>query len=216
MKFVAVGGAVGALVLLTACGSSKTPTATVPQSALATPAITPVATTYLGTPPPGATPRVHVTPAPSLTPTPAPAGAGPATPPALPSGLTPQTQPDGLQIIDITQGTGPAAQTGQTVTVNYTGWLQSNGTKFDSSLDRNQPFSFPLGQGQVIKGWDEGVVGMKVGGKRRLIIPPALGYGSTPNGKIPANSTLIFDIDLLSNGVATATPASPTPGTPTP
>jgi peptidylprolyl isomerase len=83
------------------------------------------------------------------------------------------------------------------VTVHYTGWLD-NGTKFDSSVDRGQPFTFKLGAGQVIKGWDEGVATMKIGGKRRLIIPAALGYGSSPNGKIPANSRLTFDVELLS------------------
>lgn len=105
----------------------------------------------------------------------------------------------GLQYYDITKGTGATAQPGNTVTVNYTGWLL-NGTKFDSSYDRNQPFVFVLGAGQVIPGWDEGIVGMKVGGKRRLVIPAALGYGATGagNGLIPPNSTLIFDVQLLS------------------
>jgi peptidylprolyl isomerase len=95
-------------------------------------------------------------------------------------------------------GTGASPQTGQTVEVNYTGWL-ADGTKFDSSLDRGQTFSFVIGTGQVIKGWDEGVASMKVGGQRRLIIPPALGYGA--NGYppvIPANAQLIFDVDLIS------------------
>ena len=93
-------------------------------------------------------------------------------------------------------------QAGQTVTVNYTGWLYvdgKKGKKFDSSLDRNQPFSFTLGQGQVIKGWDEGVATMHVGGKRTLIIPPDLGYGADGAGAdIPPGATLIFDVDLLS------------------
>lgn len=97
---------------------------------------------------------------------------------------------------DLTIGTGATAATGDTVTVNYVGTL-TNGTKFDSSYDRNQPFTFRLGAGQVIAGWDQGVVGMKVGGKRRLTIPPSLGYGSQANGPIPANSTLIFEIELL-------------------
>ena len=111
------------------------------------------------------------------------------------------TTPSGLRIIDVKKGTGPVPQAGQTVTVNYTGWLfvdGKKGQKFDSSLDRNQPFSFTLGQGQVIKGWDEGVATMHVGGKRTLIIPPDLGYGASgAGGVIPPNATLIFDVDLL-------------------
>jgi peptidylprolyl isomerase len=112
------------------------------------------------------------------------------------------TTPSGLRIIDTKVGTGPVPHAGQTVTVNYTGWLYVNGKKgqkFDSSLDRNQPFSFTLGQGQVIKGWDEGVATMHVGGKRTLIIPPDLGYGASgAGGVIPPNATLMFDVDLLS------------------
>ena len=112
------------------------------------------------------------------------------------------TMPDGLRIIDVKPGTGPVPQAGQTVTVNYTGWLYvdgKKGKKFDSSLDRNQPFSFTLGQGQVIKGWDEGLATMHVGGKRTLIIPPDLGYGADGAGAdIPPGATLIFDVDLLS------------------
>ena len=111
------------------------------------------------------------------------------------------TTPSGLRIIDVKPGTGPVPQAGQTVTVNYTGWLfvdGKKGKKFDSSLDRNEPFSFTLGQGQVIKGWDEGVATMHVGGKRTLIIPPDLGYGAGgAGGVIPPNATLIFDVDLL-------------------
>ena len=110
------------------------------------------------------------------------------------------TTPSGgkLKITDLKVGKGAAAKTGQTVTVNYTGWLM-DGTKFDSSLDRNQPFAFPLGAGKVIPGWDQGVVGMKVGGKRELIIPPQLGYGSQgAGGVIPPDATLKFDIELLS------------------
>src|SRR5487761_2398674 len=100
------------------------------------------------------------------------------------------TTPSGLRIIDVKPGTGTVPQAGQTVTVNYTGWLYvdgKKGKKFDSSVDRNQPFSFTIGQGQVIKGWDEGVATMRVGGKRRLIIPPALAYGDRGQGPIPAN-----------------------------
>ncbi|MEK7605156.1 MAG: FKBP-type peptidyl-prolyl cis-trans isomerase [Patescibacteria group bacterium] len=97
---------------------------------------------------------------------------------------------------DITNGTGAEAATGDTVKVNYVGTL-TNGKKIDSSYDRNQPFSFKLGNGEVIKGWDQGVVGMKIGGKRKLTIPPELAYGNQAQGTIPANSTLIFEIELL-------------------
>ncbi|HYQ07939.1 MAG TPA: FKBP-type peptidyl-prolyl cis-trans isomerase [Xanthobacteraceae bacterium] len=112
------------------------------------------------------------------------------------------TTPSGLKIIDLKVGTGPSPKPGQTCVMNYTGWLYENGNKgkkFDSSLDRNQPFSFPIGQHQVIAGWDEGVAPMKVGGKRTLIIPPELGYGARgAGGVIPPNATLIFDVELLS------------------
>ena len=107
------------------------------------------------------------------------------------------TTPSGLKYVDQVVGTGEAAVAGKTVNVHYTGWLE-NGKKFDSSVDRGQPFSFPLGAGRVIKGWDEGVQGMKVGGKRKLTIPSDLGYGSRgAGGVIPANATLIFDVELL-------------------
>ena len=124
---------------------------------------------------------------------------GPATPPALPSGLATVKLPDGLQYIDIKVGTGPVAQQGSTVSVEYTGWLASNSKKFDSSYDHGgQPFQVtPLGQAQIIKGWNEGLVGMKAGGTRRLIIPPSLGYGPQANGPIPANATLIFDVTAI-------------------
>ncbi|MCJ2049045.1 FKBP-type peptidyl-prolyl cis-trans isomerase [Methylobacterium sp. J-070] len=111
------------------------------------------------------------------------------------------TLPSGLRYQDEVVGTGPEPKAGQQVTVQYTGWLDEGGkkgTKFDSSRDRNQPFSFPLGAGQVIKGWDEGVATMKTGGRRTLIIPPALGYGARgAGGVIPPNATLIFDVELL-------------------
>jgi peptidylprolyl isomerase len=111
------------------------------------------------------------------------------------------TTSSGLRIIDVKVGSGPVPHAGQTVTVNYTGWLfvdGKKGKKFDSSLDRAQPFSFTLGQGQVIKGWDEGVATMHVGGKRTLIIPPDLGYGASGAGAdIPPGATLMFDVDLL-------------------
>lgn len=107
------------------------------------------------------------------------------------------TTPSGLQYIDLKTGTGATAQAGQTVTVHYSGWLE-NGNKFDSSIDRGQPFSFPLGAGRVIKGWDEGVQGMKVGGKRKLIIPATLGYGARgAGGAIPPHATLIFEVELI-------------------
>jgi len=102
----------------------------------------------------------------------------------------------GLQYMDIVEGTGAQPKTGQRVSVHYVGTLE-NGTKFDSSVDRNQPFEFNVGTGQVIKGWDEGLSTMKVGGKRKIIIPADLGYGSRSMGKIPANSTLIFEVELL-------------------
>ena len=109
--------------------------------------------------------------------------------------------PTTLQITDTQAGTGAEARKGQTVTVHYTGWLYKDGqqgAKFDSSRDRNQPFQFPLGAGHVIKGWDEGVVGMKVGGQRTLIIPPEMGYGARgAGGVIPPNATLKFDVELL-------------------
>ena len=103
----------------------------------------------------------------------------------------------GLKYVDQVVGAGDVAVAGKTVSVHYTGWLE-NGKKFDSSVDRGQPFSFPLGAGRVIKGWDEGVQGMKIGGKRKLTIPSDLGYGSRgAGGVIPPNATLIFDVELL-------------------
>jgi FKBP-type peptidyl-prolyl cis-trans isomerase len=109
-----------------------------------------------------------------------------------------------LSIEDLVVGQGDTASSGQHVTVHYTGWLDNNGNKgakFDSSRDRNEPFTFPLGRGQVIKGWDQGVAGMKVGGKRLLTIPPDLGYGARgAGGVIPPNATLVFEVELL--GVA--------------
>ena len=111
------------------------------------------------------------------------------------------TTPSGLTLEDVVVGSGAAAAAGQTVSVHYTGWLFDGGKagrKFDSSKDRNDPFEFPLGRGQVIKGWDEGVEGMKVGGKRKLTIPPPLGYGARgAGGVIPPNATLLFEVELL-------------------
>jgi FKBP-type peptidyl-prolyl cis-trans isomerase FkpA len=109
--------------------------------------------------------------------------------------------PSGLKYTDTKLGTGTEATKGHKVSVHYTGWLYNNGAKgakFDSSVDRGEPFSFALGAGQVIRGWDEGVDGMKIGGKRTLIIPPELGYGARgAGGVIPPNATLMFDVELL-------------------
>jgi FKBP-type peptidyl-prolyl cis-trans isomerase FkpA len=111
------------------------------------------------------------------------------------------TTPSGLQIEDLKVGSGAEAKVGSNVLVHYTGWLYKDdvkGAKFDSSKDRGQPFSFPLGAGHVIKGWDEGVSGMKIGGTRNLLIPPQLGYGAQgAGGVIPGNATLIFEVELL-------------------
>ena len=107
------------------------------------------------------------------------------------------TTDSGLQYEDLAEGTGQAAKAGDSVHVHYTGWL-TDGTKFDSSVDRGSPFSFRLGAGKVIKGWDEGVAGMKVGGKRKLVIPAALGYGSRgAAGVIPPHAELTFEVELL-------------------
>ena len=113
----------------------------------------------------------------------------------------PVTTKSGLQIIDTKVGTGASPKRGQTVVVHYTGWLYEKGAKgkkFDSSVDRKEPFRFPVGTGQVIPGWDEGVGTMRIGGQRTLIIPPNLGYGASgAGGVIPPNATLIFDVELL-------------------
>ena len=131
------------------------------------------------------------------------------------AGCSPNTTPEAalstaqstaqLKITELKPGTGPAIKVGQTAVVHYTGWLyvedapDHKGKKFDSSLDRNDPFSFPVGGGQVIQGWDQGVAGMQVGGQRQLVIPAELGYGSRgAGGVIPPNATLLFDVELLS------------------
>src|ERR1700730_13536539 len=111
----------------------------------------------------------------------------------------PKTTISGVQYWDIVVGTGATAVPGKTVGVHYTGWL-TDGKKFDSSVDRGKPVAFPLGAGRVIKGWDEGIVGMKVGGKRQLRIPPGLAYGIRGSGAVPPNSILIFDVELLAVG----------------
>ena len=124
----------------------------------------------------------------------------PTTAMAQAAGST-MTTPSGLQVSDSKVGTGATPKSGQTCVMHYTGWLYENGAKgkkFDSSVDRGQPFEFPLGQRRVIAGWDEGVASMKVGGKRTLIIPPELGYGARgAGGVIPPNATLIFEVELL-------------------
>jgi peptidylprolyl isomerase len=121
--------------------------------------------------------------------------------PAYPGEVTTNkvvTTGSGLMFIDMAEGTGASPNAGDQVTVHYTGYLM-DGKKFDSSVDRNQPFTFTIGRGQVIKGWDEGVMSMKIGGRRKLIIPPELGYGSQSvgGGLIPPNSQLVFDVSLL-------------------
>jgi len=120
----------------------------------------------------------------------------PPPPPALEGGDLPTEAPTELEVIDIRVGTGPEAVAGQAVMVHYTGVL-FDGTKFDSSIDRGEPFQFILGAGQVIAGWDQGVAGMRVGGKRRLVIPASLAYGERVQGSIPSNSPLVFEVELL-------------------
>lgn len=124
----------------------------------------------------------------------------PAAPVASAAPSAPAAPEAPLGIVDVSVGKGPAAKAGDKVKVHYTGTL-TNGTEFDSSRKRNQPFEFVLGQGRVIKGWDQGVAGMKVGGKRKLTIPPSLGYGARgAGGSIPPNSTLLFDVELVEIG----------------
>src|SRR5213082_723314 len=127
--------------------------------------------------------------------------AGATTPAAAQTPGSTMTTASGLNIQDTKAGTGASPKTGQTCVMHYTGWLYQNGAKgqkFDSSVDRGEPFEFPIGQKRVIAGWDEGVASMKVGGKRTLIIPPALGYGARGAGAaIPPNATLMFDVELL-------------------
>ncbi len=179
----------GRLILVVFLATAAIAAACVSSSSKkATPTTKPAATTAATTA--ARTPGVAQAQCAPATPT-----AAPASPPALT--LTPTVTADNLQIMVVQPGSGATAEAGKFVCVAYTGWL-SDGTKFDSSLDRGQLFGFAVGTGRVIKGWDEGVVGMKVGEKRRLIIPPALGYGAGGSPPvIPANATLIFDVQLL-------------------
>lgn len=107
-----------------------------------------------------------------------------------------ERRPTGLHVLDVVEGDGARADSGDIVVVHYTGWLPQ-GTKFDSSRDRDQPFEVAIGYGRVIQGWDQGIVGMRVGGQRRLVIPPSMGYGERGSGRIPGRSTLVFDVELL-------------------
>jgi peptidylprolyl isomerase len=146
-----------------------------------------------------ATPTTTSTATPTTTSTATPTITSTATPTTTKPDLKKAvTTPSGLKYVDLKVGTGAKPKKGQTISVHYTGTLE-NGTKFDSSRDRNEPIEFPLGTGKVIKGWDEGLSTMKVGGRRQLIIPGKLGYGAagTPDGAIPPNATLIFDVELL-------------------
>lgn len=164
-------GLIAACCLTLACESPDNTQAT--SEATSTPAATEASTTTTPTETPTAT----------------------SSPTSTPSGKE-VTTPSGLKYTDLKVGTGATPKTGQTVVVHYTGTLP-DGTKFDSSRDRNQPFEFAIGTGQVIKGWDEGVGTMQVGGRRQLVIPPQLGYGEAGVGPIPPNATLIFDVELL-------------------
>jgi peptidylprolyl isomerase len=176
--------ALGLCACLAACGSDEFSTASGSPPATAT-----ATATATGT---GA---VSGTPCPSTAPT---SGAHPTASDSFSDSVCLIALPDGLRYGDLLAGTGAVPVKGQNVTVQYTGWL-TNGTMFDSSRQSGRtPFSFAIGTNAVIKGWDEGVITMHVGGKRRLVIPPALGYGGTANGQIPANSTLIFEVELLS------------------
>jgi peptidylprolyl isomerase len=161
--------AVSAGLLVSGCGSSTAPGVELAPSAGATQAVVPTT---------------------------------PKPPPALAAKpvVTPPSSCSGKQVVkqDLVPGTGQVAQVGRTVVVNYVGVLCKTGTEFDSSWKRNQPFTTPLSPGSVITGWVQGVAGMRVGGRRELIIPPSLGYGSKASGPIPANSTLVFVVDLLS------------------
>lgn len=134
------------------------------------------------------------------TPAPAPAGGGGSAADSFSDSVCLVTTGDGLRYGDLVTGSGAVPQKGQTVTVQYTGWL-TDGTVFDSSRKPGRtPFSFVIGTGQVIPGWDEGLITMHAGGKRRLVIPPSLAYGANPPGGLPANATLVFEVQMLSVG----------------
>lgn len=185
LKYVLIFAAVAAIALLIGCSKKKSEpesgaapgtSATQPDSTANAPATSPSANAPVAPPPTTEPPKDHT---------------------AMVKPGAPVKTPDGLEYTDTKIGTGATARPGAAVRVHYTGWLTS-GKKFDSSVDRHEPFTFVLGRGDVIKGWDEGVAGMKVGGKRKLRIPPALGYGAAgAGGVIPPNATLIFDIELL-------------------
>lgn len=179
------GLATGVLALgAAACGSSKAPGVTTAPSAGATAASIPATTS---------TPTTSSTPTTATTPTSGPLSQKPVV--KVPKGPPPKH----LVIKDLIKGTGKTAHVGQTITVNYVGVLYKNGSEFDSSWKRRAPFPTKLANGSVIAGWVKGIAGMKVGGRRELIIPPSLGYGKNGAGSsIPPNSTLIFVVDLLS------------------
>ncbi len=180
LSLLAAGG-------LAACGSSKAPGVTqAPSAGLTEASVTAAPTTTTSTTSTTSTPAVQ-TPKP-----PSPLSKKPVV--VVPTGAAPKT----LVIKDLIKGTGAAAKSGSPVTVNYVGVLYKGGKEFDSSWKRSQTFPFTLGVGSVIKGWDQGLVGMKVGGRRELIIPPSLAYGATGSPPaIPANATLVFVVDLL-------------------
>lgn len=196
MKKLIVPFLFGALVLGAGCGEEEKPAADPAMNASSTaPAGAPAdtsASTGAGTATSTGTASTS-----------APAGGETASKaPSGPAKVNPKdykTTASGLKYAILKPGKGAEAKEGQTVAVHYTGWLKDGGTKFDSSRDRGEPFPFPLGAGRVIKGWDEGVKGMKVGEQRQLLIPAKLGYGETgtPGGPIPPNATLIFDVELL-------------------
>ena len=164
----------------------------------------------------GLPPTPVVTPVPAATPVACPSQSPGTTSDSFSETVTLTTAADGLETGDVKAGTGAVVKSGESLSVQYTGWLQ-DGTVFDSSRSAGrQPFTFTIGAGNVIKGWDEGLIGMKVGGKRRLVIPPSLAYGATAQGCIPANATLEFDVQVLSAGAPSPSPSVAATPTPTP